>query len=59
MNRSGSERTPDPPRNRHITAGTAFVCQPAFHPVYWFVLSETTGWSRERNVSYVEGGVTF
>ena len=39
MKRSGNERTPNLPRNRHTTAETAFVCQPTFHPVYWFALS--------------------
>ena len=38
MNRGGNERTPDLPRNQHTTAETAFVCQPAFYPVYWFVV---------------------
>jgi len=40
MNPGGNERTPDLPPNRYTTAEMAFVCQPAFHPVYWFVLSQ-------------------
>ena len=39
MKRGSNEKTPYLPRNRHTIAGTAFVCQPTFHPVYWFALS--------------------